>query len=55
MKSKDQLLRQLKTLFIAPNISVEKMEQIKKCYKEIKNAPCVTSRHEAMVKQFTKF
>lgn len=41
-------------LFIAPNITTKQMSEIKKCYKEIKNSECITQKHEAMVKQFTK-
>lgn len=51
MKSKEQLLTQLKSLFIAPNISVEKMNRVKKCYKEIKETSYVTEVHESMVNQ----
>lgn len=54
MKTKEQLLKELKMLFIAPNITTKQMCNIKNCYKEIKNAECITNKHEAMVKQFTK-
>lgn len=54
LKTKEQLLKELKMLFIAPNITTKQMCNIKNCYKEIKNAECITNKHEAMVKQFTK-